>query len=161
METETSVPSVESKLSNPVSAPLTTPSLSTPRPNSMSRRNLETIVEAIRHLEGDSMLFDGNSDDSSADSDKDCYIPSSCEEEEEDSKSDCSGCRSPSHIDSRLLQATVHVQSRNADISSQRQFPVAGAHLLQMPRPPSSPSSSPLVQPPPPQRQPVIVVSLP
>ena len=29
-----------------------------PAATSMSRRNLETIVEAIRHLEGDSMLFD-------------------------------------------------------------------------------------------------------
>ncbi len=54
-----------SPTSVPAPAPTTTTTTTTnttafmnPMASSMSRRNLETIVEAIRHLEGDSVLLD-------------------------------------------------------------------------------------------------------
>ena len=64
-----------------------------PLMSSMSRRNLETIVEAIRHLEGEAALRDENSNN--------CHIPHSEESmvedstDQEDSRSESSGRDSP------------------------------------------------------------------
>ncbi len=65
----------------------------------VSRRNLETIVEAIRHLEGESVLLDRKSSENSS-----TRIPHSEESETESSgeaedfKSDSSGRDSPSPL---------------------------------------------------------------
>lgn len=87
-----------------------------PAATSMSRRNLETIVEAIRHLEGDSMLFDSfkKPSDSSRD------IPHSEGESEKESsmysdeeiKSESSGRDSPPLFKPHhtTATATVHVR---------------------------------------------------
>ena len=75
--------------------------------SSMSRRNLETIVEAIRHLEGDNVLFDSVKKASTMDCDtesedgaeRDSMFMSSSSvisgSERDDCKSDTSGRDSP------------------------------------------------------------------
>ena len=88
-----------------------------PAATSMSRRNLETIVEAIRHLEGD-MLFDTSTFKKPNDSSRD--IPHSEGESEKESsmysdeeiKSESSGRDSPPLFKPRhtTATATVHVR---------------------------------------------------
>lgn len=85
-----------------------------PTASSMSRRNLETIVEAIRHLEGDSVLFDSFKKPESRD------IPHSEGESEkessmysdEEAKSEGSGRDSPPLFKPHHTTAmtTVHVR---------------------------------------------------
>ena len=89
-----------------------------PAATSMSRRNLETIVEAIRHLEGDSMLFDSfkKPNESSRD------IPHSEGESEKESsmysdeemKSENSGRDSPPLFKPHHTTATATVHVREA-----------------------------------------------
>ncbi|XP_046542506.1 transcription factor AP-4-like isoform X1 [Haliotis rubra] len=77
--------------------------------SSMSRKNLETIVEAIRHLEGDRILFDERKADekqpipNGEESDE----KESCMSDQEDTKSDSSGRDSPLRYTQHQLPSAV------------------------------------------------------
>ncbi|XP_013378879.1 transcription factor AP-4 [Lingula anatina] len=86
--------------------PQPAPTFSTPSiyTSSMSRRNLETIVEAIRHLEGDRVLLDERNENSKGEeSERDFSISMS---DQEDLKSELSSSSSPSGRESPSLSST-------------------------------------------------------
>jgi transcription factor AP-4 len=95
--------------------------------SSMSRRNLETIVEAIRHLEGDHVLIDMKPEHKdiphSDDSEKESYLSS----DREDCKSEASGrdspilsvCRDSELAAVPITTATIHVSSEKYPIATQ------------------------------------------
>lgn len=92
---------------------------------SMSRRNLETIVEAIRHLEGDGLPLADVSDRQCEDR---VNIPHSEESEKdsesEDIKSDCSGRNSPLSYIQQDRQSS-HIRSSSPHQIYHNNFPIA------------------------------------
>ena len=103
-------------------------------PNSMSRRNLETIVEAIKHLEGDRVLGDDQVIPRSHDiasvtmssSDKD--MSSSSYSDPEDCKSQTSGRDSPLSISENCHHPStdlLHVKHELHHTVSSERYPIA------------------------------------
>ncbi len=95
-----------------------------PAATSMSRRNLETIVEAIRHLEGDSALFDACKKSegsrnlpphSEGESEREGSMYSDEENKSESSGRDSPPLFKPHHT---TATATVHVRHHNTSNSS-------------------------------------------
>ena len=119
-----------------------------PAATSMSRRNLETIVEAIRHLEGESALFDSfkkpaesnNHNNNNGSSNRDIPPHSEGESEKESSmysdeemKSESSGRDSPPLFKPHHTTATATVQVREAAIPVHVNVNTAAAHVTAAP----------------------------
>jgi transcription factor AP-4 len=156
--TTTAAPQQQQQTTTTSSNQSTTPFIMNPTASSMSRRNLETIVEAIRHLEGDSVLLDsvkceserkerlGLSLSSDSDMERDSCVTSD-QELDECIKSEpmcepmCGGRISPMQMSSdeaavsprpmatHCTTATIHVDSH---IVSSDKYPIA-TELLHRP----------------------------
>ncbi|XP_069131081.1 transcription factor AP-4-like [Argopecten irradians] len=94
-----------------------------PMSESMSRRNLETIVEAIRHLEGDELQVPH--DVTNRRCEERVIIPHDSEESEKDSKSECSNRDSPVSYVQQDQESSSCLRSTSPHQIYHKNYPIA------------------------------------